>query len=134
VNTGKSVYAYPDKLLNAHVACYFNRSKSWVGDSIKTDELLQREQLSFDITEKYARLFRKELQSNKWESKTFQKEFERTYKQLLQAQKVEQKLFDRETKKGKNAEKTEEWKSNISKELKKLDKYAASTFTLKLKT
>lgn len=122
------------KLLNAHVTCFFNRAKSFVGDSIQTPELLQQEQLSFDITEKYARLFRKELQDRKWQSKTFQKEFDQIYKRLMQEHKVEQKLCDRETKRGKNAEKTDEWKNKIAKELKKLDKYGASSFTLKLKS
>lgn len=122
------------KMLDVEVISFFNRSASYVGESIKTEDLLQREQLHFDITEKYARLFRKELQSQKWESKTFQKEFSRIYKQFSNDNKAEQKNCDRETKKGKDAAKVSEWITKIEKDLKKLDKYSAPAFTTKLKT
>jgi hypothetical protein len=121
------------KVLDVKVSCFFNRSKSYMGDAIKNNELLEREQLHFDITEKYARLFRKELQDQKWESKTCRKDFDRLYKKLANENKAEQKLCDLETKKGKHPEKTAEWKSKVAKEIKKLDKYSTAIFTIKVK-
>lgn len=121
------------KMLDVEVNSVFDRLGSYAGDSIKSAELLQREQLHFDIIEKYARLFRKELDGQKWEHKTYQKDFERVYKQFSNSNKMEQKNCDRETKKGKDADKVTEWTTKIAKDLKNLDKYKAPAFTVKLK-
>ena len=121
------------KVVDVKVTCFFNRSQSYIDDAIKDNELLEREQLHFDITEKYARLLRKEIQDQKWESKTFRKDIEHLYKKIANENKAEQRLCDLETKKGKHPEKIAEWKSKIAKELKKLDKYTSSTFSVKVK-
>ncbi|MBI2270433.1 MAG: hypothetical protein HYU69_08780 [Bacteroidetes bacterium] len=121
------------KVLDIEVNSVFDKLGSYVGDSIKSTELLQREQLHFDIIEKYARLFRKELDGQKWEHKTFHKDIERVYKQFSNNNKMEQKNCDRETKKGKNSDKVREWTIKIAKELKNLDKYKEPAFTVKLK-
>ncbi len=121
------------KLLDVQVDCFFCRSKSWALERGKSDEILQREQLHFDLTEKYARLFRKELQDHKWEEKTFQKDFQAIYKKLRLDHTTEQKTYDRETKRGKDAAKETEWKNKVAKDLRNLDKYDSPTFTVKLK-
>ena len=102
-------------------------------ESSKTDLLLLRQQMHFNITEKYARLFRKELLSQTWESKTFQKEFVKIYRKLNSECRQEQKFYDLDTKHGKDISKEEEWEKKTEKELKKLDKYSQAGFRVKVK-
>lgn len=143
-NESNSILSYMDftfnakmqgngKVLDVEVNTIFDKVGSLVGDQIKTDDLLQRQQMNFDITEKYARLYRKELQGQKWESKSFQKEFLRIHKTFSNENKMEQKNCERETKKGKDSDKVSEWQNKIAKELKQLDKYSAAGFIVKLK-
>lgn len=121
------------KVIDMEVNAFFDKSLSYAGDSIKSPELLEREQLHFDIIEKHARLLRKELQDQKWEHKSYVRDIEHIYKQFSNNCKTEQKQCDREIKKGKDELKYKEWKERIAKELKKLDKYSSATFVVKLK-
>lgn len=118
------------KEVDVAVFCFLNKLESFVGDSVKTDDLLLREQVHFNIFEKYARLYRKELQSQKWERKTFEKGFEKIFNKLYMEAKNEHRDYVRDIKKDK--EKVEEWNSKISKDLKKLKKYSETKFVIRL--
>ena len=119
--------------LEVSVNCYFLRAESWVKETSKTEELLVAEQVHFDITEKYARLMRREMMNQKWDNGIYKKEFERIYHQYILEQKKEQSLFDKESKFGKLKDQVEKWKKKTESELSKLEKYSEPTFTARTK-
>lgn len=118
------------KEVDVTVFCFMNKLESFVGDSIKSDDLLLREQVHFNIFEKYARMYRKELQSQKWDRKTFEKGFDKIYNRIYMEAKNEHRDYVRDIKK--DSEKFEEWDAKISKDLKKLKKYSETKFVIRL--
>ena len=123
ISYGLSAEIINDKVsVNYEVKCFFIPGKSWVKKELADDKLLAHEQLHFDITELYARKFRKSL-SEKNFSKEVKSEFKQEYKKILKALKSCQDLYDHETNHSIKEKEQLAWQTKIKKQLKNLEKY-----------
>ncbi|MCB0429432.1 MAG: DUF922 domain-containing protein [Flavobacteriales bacterium] len=106
------------------VICQFNTNNSWVVKGSETDVLLKHEQTHFDIAEWHARDLRKKLAELDPDEASGGRAVTKLFQLVSRECRAIQDRYDRETDHGVNAEKQKEWESKVSKELKKLDKYA----------
>lgn len=97
---------------------------SWSNKSKQSDYILKHEQLHFDITELYARLFRKQLKENIFSLKDISK-IKTINKNILQQWQNEQDKYDRETNHSINETKQLEWNKNIQQRLEALKEFAS---------
>lgn len=107
---------------NTEVSANFFPEKSWYKKELANAHILNHEQLHFDITELFARKFRKELERLKPENgikKTFN-HINRTINKELDAM---QDLYDTETNHSINVEAQTKWQVYINEELDKLSQY-----------
>lgn len=111
--------------LKMFVACQFTKSKSWVKNDSKVDELLKHEQGHFDITEWHARLLRKAFSKTTLDpyDKTLNKKIDVLFKNEFKKCQDHQKKYDKETKHGVIKEQQNKWSLLIKKEIKKLNEY-----------
>ncbi|MBV6484842.1 MAG: hypothetical protein KFKLKKLM_01360 [Flavobacteriales bacterium] len=120
-----------DKILY-EVVTYFVINDSWVKKDKMNKELLQHEQLHWDISELYARKFRKmcsEHISHNLNS-TF-KYFNQEYDKMLLEESAFQTKYDTETNYSKNKEKQKEWVKKVKALLKKYEAYADTYLEIK---
>ncbi|MBK9285283.1 MAG: DUF922 domain-containing protein [Sphingobacteriaceae bacterium] len=107
------------------VEAVFFKKKSWKKKKWISTEVLNHEQLHFDIVELYARKLRKKIAGLK--IKKFE-QLKNTIQQLYEENDEEmdrfQDLYDEETDGSMNGEKQREWELKIAKELKLYQQYA----------
>jgi hypothetical protein len=108
-----------------NVKSFFVANKSWVKRWYSKDKkLLKHEQLHFDITELFARKFRKRLSDMSF-TENVKSEIKKVYQDIT-AEKVKlQKLYDIETDHSKNAIAQKKWQIKIETELQNLIKFAS---------
>jgi hypothetical protein len=105
------------------MAKYFPKL-SWSRKEDQSKYILQHEQLHFDITELYARLFRQRLAENVKSAKDVSR-LKAIGKQIMDEWAHEENEYDRETKHSLNEEKQDEWNANIAERLEQLKEYAS---------
>lgn len=125
-----SMSTAPEGLI-IHVYTVFNPRKSWTKDK-KSDYLLQHEQLHFDITELYARKFRKALKEHKFKAFGAEqfKEVQRLYKIYYTELEKFQSLYDKESDHSKNKAQEAQWQARVYQELLDLQAYQETTLTI----
>ena len=111
--------------VNYEVNCFFVANKSWVKRRYKGDkELLNHEQLHFDITELYTRKFKKELSAMTF-SGNVKSEIKAVYKRITKEKVSFQEKYDLETDHSKNVAAQKRWQLNIHSELQKIIEFAS---------
>ncbi|WP_246124846.1 DUF922 domain-containing protein [Algibacter pacificus] len=100
----------------------FYPEESWVNTDLANAYILGHEQLHFDITELFARKFRKEISELKV-SNSIKVELKTLYKNNASELDKHQKRYDEETNHSENLEIQKQWQRYIKLELKKLSKY-----------
>jgi CRP-like cAMP-binding protein len=101
------------------VRALLDRKRAWVRDStvLLADEMLQHEQLHFDICELMARRLRLRIsQLSKTGGDVFAPSFEVEIKRLLAEYKTLQKDYDRETDHGSKVAQQQSWRDRIKRE------------------
>jgi len=93
------------------------KNKSWRLKTANTDYLLKHEQTHFDISELFAREFRKELSETAFTTKTLNNQIEKLFKKYYKLLGEEQTKYDKETVHSINKDKQEEWNNKIKEEL-----------------
>ena len=111
----------------------FYSMKSWVKKDQKTKSLLRHEQLHFDITELFARKFRKALTEMYWTKSNLSNNFNKLYKTTREACTKYQELYDAETDHSKKKEKQRVWEERIERELKQYENYSISSLDIQVK-
>jgi len=107
------------------VNCFFVANKSWVKRRYKSDDqLLQHEQLHFDITELYTRKFREELKKMTF-TDNVKAEIKAVYKRITKEKVLFQEKYDTETDHSKNEAAQKRWQLNIESELQKRMDFAS---------
>ena len=106
--------------------------RSWVKQKDKSDYLLSHEQLHFDITEWYARKFRKELSGMKITAANAQKKLTSAYRKMFSAYTKTQRKYDAQTKHSLNKARQEAWIRQVKKELDKLSRYSSPVVRMKI--
>lgn len=132
-NVNYYINKYTDDTLLLKVVAEFYKNESWKNPEWKLNEyLLQHEQIHFDITEIFARKFRKEvgaIQINKTELNKIADLDAKITKELQ----VMQDLYDSETNHSILKSKQAEWEVKVSNQLKQLDLYSSPNIFLKFK-
>lgn len=106
----------------AEVHAYFSVEKSWFHKDKASDYILNHEQLHFDITELFARKFRKEIAQQKV-SNDIKAKLKVIYKKHVTDLGTMQKRYDAETDHSKKIDAQQRWQLFIKKELDKLSKF-----------
>ncbi|WP_337043262.1 DUF922 domain-containing protein [Emticicia sp. 17c] len=113
-----------------YIKSYFDCRKSWFDKNFENPEVLEHEQLHFDITELFARRLRKKL-INEYITpitlETLEKEIKQTMSDL---EKLQQK-YDQEAGHGIDDEIQKKWRKLIAEELKKLNIYQSDLVVFK---
>ena len=122
--TAVSIKAKPylvQKKIKYDVYAYFNRQKSWAID--KSPELLEHEQLHFDIAELYARKIRKRISELSSRGVDDLDKYNDEIKRLLEESNAADIEYDLETLHGALPKKQREWETNIKKQLQELEDF-----------
>lgn len=114
-----------DKIL-IDVSTYFSIGKSWVKKEKTSKNLLNHEQLHWDIAELSARKLRKIYSTHKSESlnESFQY-FNEKYDEMIKEKRLFQDLYDKETDYSINKKKQKEWERKISLLLREYEEYSS---------
>ena len=109
--------------LQYEVESYVQPFSSWVDEKEKDAELLVHEQLHFDITELFARKFRKRLEEYKF-GRNIRKAMNRIHGDIELERNKMQNDYDNETEHSKNVEKQLFWEEKVAKQLEELKAYS----------
>lgn len=124
-----------DTVIHFKIECLFNEKNSWVIPKDTSIWLLNHEQRHFDITEVYARTFRKIISKYHFKNvKEVGNIFNQTYRNINDDMNVEQKKYDRETNHSRIAGKQKKWNDYIDNQLKSLDQYQETEIFIYQKT
>ncbi|MCL5127924.1 DUF922 domain-containing protein [Algibacter sp. L4_22] len=107
---------------STEVNAYFYPEDSWFHPEQASAYILGHEQLHFDITELFARKFRKGISELKI-SNNIKEQLKTLYKNSEKGLGMMQRQYDAETNHSKNPEIQKEWQLYIKSELDKLSKY-----------
>ena len=103
----------------------FNKSKSVM--KVESAYALRYEQIYFDITELYARKFRKKLSETDFlKIKDVKAKISKDFKKIDEELGDEKNRFAKDTQNGLNAAKLDLWNQNIQTQLKELDQYIST--------
>lgn len=108
--------------IDTKVEAHFYPQKSWYKKEHSNLHILAHEQLHFDITELYARKFRKRITELKASNK-LKLELQNLYQTINKELNVKQNLYDKETKNSTDVIMQEQWSDDIHLELAKLNAY-----------
>ncbi|MFT5819966.1 MAG: hypothetical protein ACI8ZM_001191 [Crocinitomix sp.] len=109
------------------ITAEFIKNKSWVIGS-PSDNLLQHEQLHFDITEYHARLFRKTMASYRFKSyDTVPAEVTALFNERFKIYQAMQEKYDKATNHSKNYKAQVEWNLKVAGLLEITNDYKAHT-------
>ncbi len=127
-------FSYENARITFNTESIFFKKDSWVKDYDKIPSTLEHEQLHFNITELFARKFRKALQEMKFKKngKKTQKEFLEIYDKIDEEKDAYQELYDKETTNPRDEIKQAEWVKKVTKELSELEQYSNSEIIIDL--
>lgn len=97
---------------------------SWSKKNLQSDYILKHEQLHFDITELYTRIFRKRLKENIYSTNDIAK-LKSIGKDIMKEWAKEENNYDKETKHSTDENKQAEWNLNLQQRLNALKDYAS---------
>jgi len=119
-------YSNSDKIeYTTKVMAQFYPEKSWYLKERVNDTVLGHEQLHFDISELFARKFRKRIQETKF-TKNIQQEIGQIYDQINEELRDMQNAYDAGSDYSRDYEGQVKWQKLIARELKKYDNYKRS--------
>jgi hypothetical protein len=104
------------------VEAHFYPNKSWYLKDRRNTYILAHEQLHFDITELYARMFRAQLKGLVV-TQNVKDQMQRLHKAINEAVDETQKRYDAQSNHSMNAKVQKQWEAIIDKELKALAHY-----------
>ena len=107
---------------NTTVNAHFYPNKSWYLKDKGDAYILAHEQLHFDITELYTRMFRKQL-TKLVVNQNVKEQMKRLHTAINEAVNETQKRYDAQSNHSINVEAQRQWKTFIHEELKKLESF-----------
>lgn len=114
-------YIWDGKVNNVEVVSFFDCSRSWFDRSHLDNDILEHEQIHFDITELIARRLRNKIHLHSKAVSPSSLQFE--YESSLHALNEIQEKYDSETEHGRLYNKQVIWKEYVQKELISLSEY-----------
>lgn len=126
-------YSFSGDSIRISIGSYFDRLNSFVIVDDTTDNLLKHEQGHFDLSELYARKFRKYLHFiGKINSDSFGPQIKILSARYSDSLDREQDLYDKETEHSKNKTEQKNWNTKILKMLKEYGNYSDTVTRVKL--
>lgn len=124
ITFGYSIKTADKRIVNVKttVEAHFYPNKSWYFKDKGDNHILKHEQLHFDITELYARKFRKQLSSLPIH-RNINKQMDKMHVDFNEALNEMQKRYDKETNHSLNREVQKQWEYSITEELKALNPF-----------
>lgn len=117
-------YDFMTKNFNKKVRNFIIRTASWIDTTTNVSQSLLYQQTVFDISEIYARQFRKSLRENRKQI-TYGKQIVEELNNKIMTEFSKRRIdYDRETSFGADITKQREWEMQIQKELLSLDDFA----------
>ncbi len=116
-NIKKETVTYKSKVVS-----YFYPNRSWYKEELISDDLLEHEQLHFDIAELHARKLRKAIADFSF-TVAIEEEMDSLYKVCNHKMKRVQHQYDEETNFSQRSERQKVWRTRVKKELEALDSY-----------
>lgn len=114
--------------VSVRVICLFDKDKSWKKErEHQSPEILQHEQLHFDIGEVHARKMRRELEhylSKRRSPAEVSREVKKVFRKYSDAGAEMQQKYDRETDHSINEKQQEKWNRRVASMLEELRDYA----------
>lgn len=107
------------------VYAHFYPENSWFIDSRCNDHILKHEQLHFDITELYVRIFRYKISQLKV-SQNIKSQLSKIHKDINQELAEMQEAYDTQSQNSINKEEQAKWNTYIAENLKKFKAYKSS--------
>lgn len=104
-------YGFDKSSLEFSVKCRFDKTKSWV--KIQNDDVLEHEQLHFDIAELFARKLRRQLREYKFNPKSVADNVNNIYMKIMEEHHNMQQLYDQETDHSRLENKQSEWEKRV---------------------
>jgi hypothetical protein len=114
------------------VVGYFSSKESWVCSDQKTEDILKHEQGHFDLTEIYARMFRKQVMAATFTFKNLKDKYNKIHTEIISGWNKEQVLYDKETEHGIDSTKQHAWLKDIANRLDELKAYSDTLINIKL--
>ena len=111
---------------------YFLPCRSWLNPVNISNNLLH-EQLHFDISEYYRRLFLQRLSETAFASDAFPSAVKAIFRDIAAQRKTMDMEYDKETNTGTNLQQQKKWINKIHDLLKNLEKFSPSEVVIKLK-
>ncbi|MBV6462357.1 MAG: hypothetical protein HJHJAOHD_02506 [Flavobacteriales bacterium] len=110
--------------ININIFCYFDRNSSWKRYNVGKN-LLEHEQLHFDLAEIFTRKLRKAyMEYISYDLNETAIELKEIREKIYLEEKKMDELYDQETNFSKNKEKQKEWEKKIKAMLKEYEQYA----------
>ena len=110
--------------ISVRIYVRFYKRESWYNDRYELKEVLEHEQLHFDICEVYGREFYKGIVELRQKNKLTQQRLEKLYYSLTKKYEETQDLYDAETDHSTNGNKQREWNLAIKNKLQELSVYS----------
>jgi len=111
----------------------FYPKRSWFRKGYDDDDGLKHEQGHFDITEIFARKFRKQIILSAFSKNNFSKKIEKACVNIRKNLIEYHKLYDEQTNHYLNKEKQTEWNEKIANQLIELEKYSNPIVEIKIR-
>jgi predicted secreted Zn-dependent protease len=106
------------------VETIFIRSKSFLREN--SPDVLNHEQLHFDITELYSRKLRQRLAGKNFKAvKNISEEIQEMHRKIMEESGWEEKIYDDSTEHGVNSVKQKEWNEKVAAEIKELEQFSS---------
>lgn len=129
----RSSYNSSDHLVVIELQTYFIKNKSWYKPEKKSENLLKHEQGHFDISELFTRKLHKNISEEKIKEKNISQKITELNEKFTYELHKYQDLYDKETEHSINEQKQKEWSERIAKELKEVEAYSETHFTVEVK-
>ncbi|MES2269228.1 MAG: DUF922 domain-containing protein [Bacteroidota bacterium] len=100
----------------------FEKNASWVRPGKESPELLQHEQLHFDISELFARKLSVAFNTKKYTA-NYEQEIKDIFAQIMKEVGAMQEKYDAETNHSANKDKQQEWETYVKEQLKQTPSY-----------
>lgn len=124
ITFGYSIEELEDQVVNIdlEIAAHFYPEESWFKEKHANSYLLNHERLHFDITELYARKFRKRVKYLNYNSNV-KRELNRLYRKINKELDSMQKVYDAETDFSRDVPFQNKWNDYVAEELLRLNDF-----------
>lgn len=118
----KAEFGYDNKKLTHSIQCRFNKNLSW--GRIRNEYILNHEQGHFDLSEGYARILHRDLETYAFNSKTVGDDINKIYQNVMKQHVQAQQQYDLESNHSLDTAAQRKWDHRIFSLLKENQQYA----------